>query len=138
MDQGLEPSKHGPVERPTLREGTSGSRLEKRMTNRPRADANTIKLKPFHFAAIQTFIAVMVGVASFFFSGASKITSFVVAVENRYATKEMLQAEAIQRQTDNARIEQMIRDQGAKIDSIYNLLITNGSGRNPGAAKVGR
>jgi hypothetical protein len=97
------------------------------MTNRERADSNTIKLKPLHFAMIQMFIAIVTGVSSFFFSGASKITSFVVAVENRYATKEMLQNEVTQRKTDNARIEQMIRDQSGKIDSIYNILITGGA-----------
>jgi len=97
------------------------------MTNRERADSNTIKIRPLHLAAIQVFVAVAVGISSFFFSGASKIGSFVVAVENRYATKEMLQSEVIQRKTDNARIEQMIRDQGSKIDSIYNILITGGA-----------
>lgn len=108
------------------------------MTNRERADSNTIKLKPLHFAAIQTFIAVVVGVSSFFFSGASKITSFVVAVENRYATKEMLQNEATQRKVDNTRIEQMIRDQSTKIDSIYNILITTGRGRPSDVSKGSR
>lgn len=108
------------------------------MSNRERTDANTIKLKPLHFAAIQTFIAIVVGVSSFFFSGASKITSFVVAVENRYATKEMLQSEATQRKTDTARIEQMIRDQSAKIDSIYNILLTTGANRSTGVSKGSR
>ena len=108
------------------------------MSNRERTDANTIKLKPLHFAAIQTFIAIVVGVSSFFFSGASKITSFVVAVENRYATKEMLQSEATQRKTDTARIEQMIRDQSAKIDSIYNILLTTGANRSTGVSKSSR
>ena len=75
--------------------------------------------------------------SSFFFSGASKIGSFVVAVENRYATKEMLQNETVQRKTDNARIEQMIRDQSGKIDSIYNILITGGA-RATGASKGSR
>ena len=118
MDQDLEPDKNQPVENRTLYGERRSDRILAPMANRERADSNTIKLKPFHFAMIQTFIAIVVGVSSFFFSGASKITSFVVAVENRYATKEMLQGEAIQRQTDNARIEQMIRDQSAKIDSI--------------------
>lgn len=108
------------------------------MSNRERVDSNTIKLKPLHFAAIQTFIAITVGVSSFFFSGASKITSFVVAVENRYATKEMLQNEATQRKTDTARIEQMIRDQIAKIDSIYNILLTSGASRSTGVSKGSR
>jgi hypothetical protein len=107
------------------------------MTNRERTDSNTIKLKPLHFAAIQTFIAISVGVSSFFFSGASKITSFVVAVENRYATKEMLQNESVQRKTDTARIEQMIRDQSAKIDSIYNILLTGGV-KSTGVSKGSR
>lgn len=105
------------------------------MSNRERADSNTIKLKPLHFAAIQTFIAIVVGVSSFFFSGASKITSFVVAVENRYATKEQLAAESTQRKTDNARIEQMIRDQSQKIDSIYNILLMNGGSKPAGVSK---
>ena len=69
----------------------------------------------------------------------SKITSFVVAVENRYATKEMLQNESVQRKTDTARIEQMIRDQSAKIDSIYNILLTAGSAtRATGVSKGSR
>jgi hypothetical protein len=130
MDQDVEPQDLLTVGKRTLRERLFKGRLPGEMTNRPRVDANTIKLKPFHFAMIQTFIAIVVGVSSFFFSGASKITSFVVAVENRYATKEALQAESVQRQTDNARIEQMIRDQSGKIDSIYNLLITNGANRS--------
>lgn len=107
------------------------------MTNRERADSNTIKIRPLHLAAIQVFVAIAVGISSFFFSGASKIGSFVVAVENRYATKEMLQNEVIQRKTDNARIEQMIRDQSGKIDSIYNILITGGA-RATGASKGSR
>jgi hypothetical protein len=134
MDQDLSPDK-STVEKRTLRDDARPDKIKINVTNRERTDANTIKLKPFHFAAIQAFIAIIVGVASFFFSGASKITSFVVAVENRYATKEMLQAEAVQRQTDNARVEQMIRDQSTKIDSIYNLLIT-GSARS--SSKTGR
>lgn len=60
-----------------------------------------------------------------------------MAVENRYATKEMLQNETVQRKTDNARIEQMIRDQSGKIDSIYNILITGGA-RATGASKGSR
>ncbi len=112
--------------------------MKLQMSNRERADSNTIKLKPLHFAAIQTFIAIVVGVSSFFFSGASKITSFVVAVENRYATKEQLNAESTQRKTDNARIEQMIRDQSQKIDSIYNILLTNGGSKAPGVSKGSR
>ena len=124
MDQDLETTKQTSVEKQTLHRSLNHDKIKDIPMNRERADSNTIKLRPFHFAMIQTFIAIAVGVASFFFSGASKITSFVVAVENRYATKEALQGEALQRQTDNARIEQMIRDQSAKIDSIYNLLLT--------------
>ncbi|MBK8202412.1 MAG: hypothetical protein IPK68_08920 [Bdellovibrionales bacterium] len=108
------------------------------MTNKERADSNTIKLKPLHFAAIQIFVAIVTGVSSFFFSGASKIGSFVMAVENRYATKETLQSEVTQRKVDNSRIEQMIRDQSSKIDSIYNILITTGARRAPDVSRSSR
>lgn len=134
----MEPTNHQHVENETLCEIFPLDSIELSMTNKERADSNTIKLKPLHFAAIQTFIAIVVGISSFFFSGASKITSFVVAVENRYATKEMLQSEATQRKTDTTRIEQMIRDQSAKIDSIYNILLTTGANRSTGSSKGNR
>lgn len=89
-----------------------------------------IRIRSSHLSFIQVVVAILIGVASFFITSASKVGSAIFTIDDRFVTKSAFQTESRQHEIDITRIERMIRDQNQKIDAVYQFLIT-GKGKAP-------
>jgi hypothetical protein len=88
-----------------------------------------IRIRSSHLSFIQVLVAILIGVASFLITSASKVGSAVFSIDDRFVTKSAFENENRQHEIDMARIERMIRDQNEKIDAVYQFLIT-GKGKH--------
>ena len=89
-----------------------------------------LRIRSSHLSFIQVVAAILIGIASFLITSASKVGSAVFTIDDRFVSKSAFQTESRQHEIDIARIERMIRDQNEKIDAVYQFLIT-GKGRTP-------
>jgi hypothetical protein len=90
----------------------------------PRKDKSALRIRSSHLSFFQVVIAILIGIASFVMTSASKVGSAVLTLDDRYVTKSMFADETRQREIDITRIERMIHDQNQKIDAVYQFLIT--------------
>ena len=95
-----------------------------------RKEKSAFRIRPSHLSFLQVVVAILIGIASFLITSASKVGSAIFTIDDRFVTQGTFQAESRQHEIDIARIERMIRDQNGKIDAVYQFLIT-GRGKAP-------